>query len=248
MNRLNGIIIGLLLSISILGFAQTGEKNFIDQNYIEVTGKAELNILPDMIYLKIVLYDKNNKDKLTLPEIERKMISKLSEIGIDVNKDLSLLDFVSNLKSYLLKANTVLLTKQYQLIVHDAKILQKIFFEFQELGISNVSIVKLEHSEIERYRKEAKVFAIKAAKEKAEMLAIAINQKIGNAIYIQEADNLNRHTTSNAYAWQGVPSSNLIIRGASSILSSPSNEPLETDIEFETIKVESTFLVRFALE
>ena len=245
MKRLNGLIIGLLLSISIDGFAQTGVKNFIDQNYIEVTGKAELNILPDMIYLKIVLYDKNNKDKLTLPEIERKMISKLLEIGIDVNKDLSLLDFVSNLKSHLLKTNSVVLTKQYQLIVRDAKSLQKVFFEFQELGISDVSIVKLEHSEIERYRKEAKVFAVKAAKEKAEMLVIALNQKIGKAIFVQEqADNL-RNITLNELR---VPSSNLIIRGTSSLPTSPSNVPEETDIEFETIKVESTFLVRFALE
>ena len=246
MNRLNGFIIGVLLSISIVGFAQTGEKNFIDQNYIEVTGKAELEISPDMIYLKIVLSDKNNKDKQTLPEIEQKMISKLSEIGIDVNKDLSLLDFVSNLRAYLLKTS-VILSKQYQLIVHDSKTLQKVFLELQELGISNVSIVKLEHSEIDRYRKEAKVFAVKAAKEKAEMLAIALNQKIGNAIYVQEADNLNRNTMSNTLQGRmaGVASSNLTIRGVSSL---PSNESVETDVEFETIKIESTFLVRFALE
>ena len=149
----------LLLSVSMVGFAQTGEKNFIDQNYIEVTGKAELEISPDMIYLKIVLSDKNNKDKLTLPEIEKKMTDKLSEIGVDVNKDLSLIDFVSNLKAYLFKTD-VILTKQYQLLVHDSKTLQKVFLEFQKLGISNVSIVKLEHSSIEQYRKDVKISAI----------------------------------------------------------------------------------------
>jgi len=243
MNGLKKSIIGLLLSISTVGFAQTGEKNFIDQNYIEVTGKAELEISPDMIYLKIVLGDKNNKDKLTLPEIEKKMIDKLSEIGIDVNKDLSLLDFVSNLKAYFLKTDVVL-TKQYQLIVHNSKTLQNVFIEFQKLGISNVSIVKLEHSEIEQYRKDVKVLAINAAKDKAEMLAIALNQKIGKAIYVQEADNLNRITGSNMMQGRTGASSNIVIRG----YSSANLNDMETDIEFEKIKVESTFLVRFALE
>ena len=243
---MKGLIIGTLLSISIVGFAQTGEKNFIDQNYIEVTGKAELEISPNMIYLKIVLSDKNNKNKETLPEIERKMINKLTGIGIDINKDLSLIDFASNLKAYLLKTN-VILTKQYQLIVRDAKTLEKVFFEFQELGISNASIEKLEHSEIEQFRKEVKQSAVKAAKEKAELLATALNQSIGKAIYIQEADNLNRNTFSNTLQGRvaGVSSSNVMIRGISS--NSPS-EPMETDIEFEKIKIESTFLIRFALE
>ena len=175
------LIIGLFLSISIIGLAQTGEKNFIDQNYIEVTGKAELEISPDIIYVKIVLSDKDNKEKLALPEIERRMINILSEIGIDVNKDLSLIDFASNLKSYWLKSN-VTLKKQYQLTVHDAKTLQEIFFEFQKLGISNVSVEKLDHSKMEQYRKDVKVSAIKAAKEKAELLAIAVESRYWKSV------------------------------------------------------------------
>ena len=233
---MKGLIIGLLLSVSIVGFAQTGEKNFIDQNYIEVTGKAELEVSPDMIYLKIVLSDKNNKDKLSLSEIEKKMISKLSEIGVDVNKDLSVMDFTSNLKAYLLKPDVVSLTKQYQLIAHDSKTLQKIYFLFQELGISTVSILKLDHSKIEQYRKDVKISAIKAAKDKAEMLADALNQKIGKAIYIQEVNNSNF-----------IPY-NLYSNTIQTLSKSQDNSDNDSDIEFVKIKIESSFLVRFALE
>ena len=236
------IIIGLLLSISAVGFAQTGGKNFIDQNYIEVTGKAELEILPDMIYLKIILSDKNNKDRQTLPEVEKKMMNKLSEIGIDISKDLSLADFASNLKSYLLKQDMVILTKQYQLIVRDSKMLQRIFLEFQKLGISNVSIEKSEHSKIEQYRKDVKISAVKDAKEKAELLAATLNQKIGKALYVQETNNLNLNSFSNALQGRASGSS-IRIRGLSSL-----SDSQETDIEFEKIKIESTFLVRFGLE
>lgn len=236
------LIIGLLLSVSVGGFAQPGEKNFIDQNYIEVTGKAELDISPDMIYLTITLSDKNNKGKLTLSEIEKKMIDKLTALGIDTNKDLSLADFASSLKAYIMKTNAVILTKQYQLIVHDSKTLQRVFFEFQELGISDVSIEKTEHSKIEQYRKEVKVSAIKAAKEKAELLTAALNQKTGKALFIQEANSMVPYLTSNILGGTpGIAGSNLKIRGVSNSLT-------ETDIEFEKIKVESAILVRFALE
>lgn len=46
------------------GMAQTGEKNFIDQNYVEVTGTAELEIVPDEIYLRIVISEKDKGKKV----------------------------------------------------------------------------------------------------------------------------------------------------------------------------------------
>lgn len=236
------LIIGLFLSITTMGFAQNGEKNFIDQNYIEVTGKAEMEIIPDMIYLKIILSDKDNKDKLALPEIEQRMTNKLSEIGIDIKKDLSLQDFTSNIKSYWLKSN-ISLTKQYQLIVHDTKTLQKVFFAFQNLGISNVSIINEEHSKIEQYRKEVKINAIKAAKEKADMLAVAINQNIGKALYIQEADNLTPLLTANNIKGK-LSGINVKIGN----FSSDSGNDSDSDIEFEKIKIVSSILVRFELK
>ena len=80
------LILGLFLIASLTVFSQNGEKNFIDQNYIEVTGKAEMDIIPDLIYLNIILSDKDNKNKQSLDEIDKSMISKFTEIGIDINK------------------------------------------------------------------------------------------------------------------------------------------------------------------
>jgi uncharacterized protein YggE len=237
------LIIGFLLTISIIGFAQNGDKNFIDQNYIEVTGKAEMEVVPDMIYLKIILSDKDNKNKQSLDEIDKTMISKLKEIGVEVSKDLSIKDFTSNFKSYWISKTDILLTKQYQLIIHDTKTLQKVYFEFQKLGISNVSIDKLDHSKIEQFRKEVKINAIKAAKDKAESLAIAVNQTIGKALFIQEADFSNPSLTANPL--QGMVSGlNVNLRGASNYSNDTSNQ----DIEFEKINLGYSILVRFELK
>lgn len=231
-------IIGLLLAFSLTGFSQAGEKNFIDQNYIEVTGKAEMEIVPDMIYLKVILSDKDNKNKQSLDETEKSMISKLTDIGVDITKDLSVKDFVSNFKYYWISKTDIILTKEYQLIVHDTKVLQKVYFEFQKLGISNVTIDKLDHSKIEQFRKEVKMNAIKAAKGKAESLTAAINQTIGKAIYIQEIDY--------PIPYQEMAKNvNVQVRGISSDLSSNSLAP---DIEFEKINLQYSILVRFELK
>jgi len=238
------LIIGLLLTISLTGFTQTGDKNFIDQNYIEVTGKAEMEIVPDMIYLKIILSDKDNKNKQSLDEIDKSMFNKLTEIGVDVSKDLSIKDFVSNFKSYWISKTDIVLTKQYQLIVHDTKTLQKVYFEFQKLGISNVSIDKLDHSKIEQFRKEVKINAIKAAKDKAESLTAAINQTIGKALFIQEADYLNPYLLSNSLQGRAA-GVNVRIRGTSSNYSNDSSAP---EIEFEKINLEYTIIARFEIK
>lgn len=95
------IVLSLLLG-SFVTMAQSGEKNFIDQNYIEVSGTAEMEIVPDQIYLKIVISEKD-KGKKTVEQQEKAMIAILQKLGIDVRKDLLMKDMSSNFKSYFLK-------------------------------------------------------------------------------------------------------------------------------------------------
>lgn len=231
----------LFLKASVLVFSQNGEKNFIDQNYIEVTGKAEMNIAPDLIYLNIVLSDKDNKNKQSLEEIEKSMMSALKGIGIDISKDLSVKDLASNFKSYWIGKTDVILTKEYELIIHDTRTLQKVYFEFQKIGISNVTIDKLDHTKLEQFRKEVKINAVKAAKEKATYLASSLNQTIGKAIYILEIDDPYLYRAL-AEKVSGV---NVRVRGATSATSGDSALP---DMEFEKINLQFSILARFELK
>lgn len=232
------IFLGLLI-IPFLTNGQTGEKNFIDQNYIEVTGKAEMEISPDLIYIKILINEKDNKNKTPLADRENTMLSKLKEIGIDINKDLLIKDISSNFKYYWLTKSEILLSKEYQLLVRDGKTASKVFIELENIGISTVSIDRLDNSNIQKYRKEVKIDAVKAAKEKAESLANAIGQDIGRAIYIQELERA-APTVSNR----------ILIRGASSLSNSSlygSRAP-EPDIDFEKIILEYSIICRFELK
>ncbi len=236
------LILSFFLIVSLAAFSQTSEKNFIDQNYIEVVGKAKMDVSPDQIYLKIVLSEKDNKSKQGLESIENSMKAKLKEIGVDINKDLYVKDFVSNFKNYFLSKSEVILTKNYQLVVHDTKTLQKVFVEFQKLDISNVTIVKVDNSKMDQYRKEVKANAIKAAKAKAESLTGSINQSIGRAIFIQEFDTDNYELGD---MMQG-KMAGLSIRGAG--IANYSSEAPDTEAEFEKINLTSSILVRFELK
>ena len=224
---------------TLTSFSQTGEKNFIDQHYIEVTGKAELEIVPNEIYLKIIVDEKDFKGKQNLQEIERSMTEKLSGIGIDISKQLSIKDMASNFQKYWLKGSEINSVKEYQLVVGNAKRAGQVIQALESQGVSNISIERIEHSEIQKYKAEVKINAIKAAREKAVSLTNAIGQNIGKAIYIRELANP-------PYAFQGKVAglANIVVRGygASDKLKDP-----EPDIDFEKIKLEYSILVRFEI-
>ena len=219
--------IAILFSVS--AFAQMGEKNFIDKNYIEVTGKAEMEFTPDKIYIQVLLNEKDSKNKNAIPEQERQMLQKLQSLGIDTKKDVMIKDLASNLKTGFLSKD-VLLSKQYQIIVHDGKTAGHVFLALEEIGISNASIEKLESSKIEEYRQEVKIKAIKAAKEKAQLLTNAIDQKVGKALYIQEQQIFERP----------MPYANVMMKQADASAEA-------ADLNFENLKVEATVMVRFEI-
>ncbi len=222
-----------LLTLTISG--QTSIKNFIDQNYIEVVGKSEMEITPDLVYIKVNINEKDTKNKVSITELEKSMISTLEKVGIDLSKDLLIKDISSNFKYYLLIKNEILLSKEYQILVHDGKTAGQVFLELEKIGISNVSIDRLDHTKIEQFRKESKINAITAAKDKAGYLSEAVGQSCGRAIYIQELDNVANISRS---------SNTISIRGASAIYGS--NAPV--NIDFEKIKIEYSVLCRFELK
>lgn len=141
---------------------------------------------------------------------------------------------------YWLSTDDIFLTKQYQLIVHDAKTLQSVFTELQKLGISQISIKKVDHSNIEQYRRDVKTNAVKAAKEKAGELATALNQAIGRALFIQEVDFFSPYIASNSIQNN--------IRGSMENMSQDLVDANGPYIEFEKIILQYTILVRFELK
>lgn len=177
-----------LLITAALSFAQNGEKNFIDQPYIRVTGTAEMNVEPDMIYLMIRLCETDTKGKISLESLEKRMMQRLTKLGINLQTDLKVDDLSSRYSNYFLREKEALQTRSYQLLLHTADMAGQVMAGLDDEGISNIAVIKTDHSLMAQKRFEVRMMAMQAAKAKAEGMAKAIGQSIGKAISIQEQD------------------------------------------------------------
>ena len=227
----------ILLIISTKSFSQT--KSFIDLPYIETSAKVDTLVIPDRIYLNISITEKDTKGKISVEELESKMNEKFKSLGINVETQLSLNDLSSNYKKYFFKQQDILKSKNYTLVLYDAKISGKVLIALEEMEISNVVLEKTEYSKAEKMLLTLKTKAIEKAKNQAIAMTKPLNQKVGNAIFISDF---------NSEVLRGLAgsASGIRIRGANSI--SAKKEYVPADIEFEKIKIETELNVKFKLE
>jgi uncharacterized protein YggE len=230
------IFLAFALLIAQSSFAQSGTKNFIDQNYIELNGNAKMEIVPDEIYLNIDLREKDTKNKESIAQLETKMFKALKKIGLDLEKQVKVLDFTSDFQTYWLKKKDVMKSKSFQVLVHNTKSLSNLFAALEKVDISNIQIVRVSHSKMEAFKKEVKIKAIKNAKSNAEALTEAIGQEVGRAIYIGQGY-LNQYEARPM-------DKNIRIRGMASM----DMAKAAPQLEFKKIKLEHKIMVRFELK
>lgn len=225
----------MLLAVMMLPGLVFSQKNFLDQNYIEVTGKAIVKVVPDRIYMRIQLSEKQ-KNRSEFEAKEKQMLSSLkTNVGIDQG-EIVIKDLASNFRGKMIGDDNIVLSKEYLVLVHDGKTANKVISEMQKLEISNIKIDRLDHSKLSDFKKESSVKAITAAKLKAESLTHSIGQSIGRAIYIEEFQFGDPNLNANNLAQQ-----NYAYKEGSS-------DWFMSDLEFNEISVECTILVRFELK
>lgn len=235
--KMKNIITFLIALISVQGFAQ--EKNFIDKPYIEVQGNADTLVTPNRIYIDVLLSEKDLKGKKNLEDLEIEMIEKLKSIGVNVDKNVTVQDMMSNYKKFLLKQTDIHKSKFYSVLVYDAKTTSKVLLGLEEIGISNVKIIKLEHSDEDKIQLLMNSKASQNAKNNALSLVKPFGQNIGKSIYIGKSLNIRSNLSGNV---QGI-----MIRGNSSGNYQKSSD-YDVAIEFEKISISSDIMVRFILE
>jgi uncharacterized protein YggE len=227
------LAVSLFLTVS----AQAQTKNFVDQPYIEVGGNADTSVIPNEIFIRIVLSEKDSRDRISIEELEQRMIITVKGLGINTDQDLSTSDMASNFKYYLLKSKDVIKSKIYILKVGDAGTASQVFVKLEEIDISNTSIERVEHSDMQQLRNLMRSKAILDAKQRAVALTLPLNQAVGSAIYISDSENISQQLQGRVLGVQ--------IRGAASIQNDFKQLP---KVEFEKIKVQSNISVKFILK
>ncbi len=185
--------LSLVLLMCVLQFAIAQQQPSCNPfpKTITVSGTSEIEIVPDEIYVQVDLreYKKRGEEKVELEKIKDDFLSYCKLTGLP--------DSVISIASYegLSNANwwrkrkkdpELFATISYQIKFSSSKYMDDLISRLDDEATVNFRIVKIWHSKMPEYRKQLKIAAIKAAKEKASYLTEAINEKIGQAITIEE--------------------------------------------------------------
>lgn len=229
------VILGMFIILTV----NAQQKNFIDFPYLEVAGEADTLITPDQIFLSISLSEKDVRNKMTLEELEDRMMTTLKNLGVDLEKKLTVSDLMSNYKNALLKKTDIQKFKQFELEVNTADQATKVLIGLEELGISNVNVARADHSEMKKIENEVRIKAVTDAKNRADALTRPLHQQVGPAIHISE---IAPAFNSSAFSLDEV-----VVTGYSGRARGLTSVKKEEEVSFRKIKVAKTVNVKFAL-
>ena len=227
MKRMMIVVAALLMASP--RFAQ--QKTFLDQPYIEVTGRAEMEVAPDEIYVRITINEQDSKGKTTVLQQEKDMVRRLKDLGIDVDKKL----VVQDMMNAQLKKD-VATSKSYMLEVNSATQLAHVFQALQTIGISDAAVERTDVSNMDELRQQVRGASAKAARQNAEILAAALGQKVGKAIFVQDNSYYSR------------PYSNVVLTRTMKVADAGVAATAAPTLEFQKITIDHSVLVRFMLE
>ncbi len=192
MNRKLSCIIAAFLCLNSI-YAQVPE-TAIRQKTINVSGIAEMEIVPDEIYVQVELseYDKKGGGKAAIEDLKSEFLKSALSTGI-LETDISVQSYSgSDGNNYWLyrknkKRNPDMKASiTYQVKLASTKKMDELVQKMNDEATQNFFIERVSHSKIEELKKQLKIQAIKAAKEKAIYLTEAINEKVGEALTINE--------------------------------------------------------------
>jgi uncharacterized protein len=189
MKKLFPIMLLSALLISMQSFSQENIKN----RSINVNGVAEMEVVPDEIYVQIELreYDKKGGAKVDIENIKSDFLKAALNVGIP-ETDISVQSYQgwdgnywwykkNKKKNPDMKASIT-----YQVKLATTKKMDELVQKLDDEATQNFSIARVSHSKLQEFKKQLKIQAVKAAKEKAAYLSEAIGEKVGEAISINE--------------------------------------------------------------
>lgn len=225
MKRLLITLVALTFALPV--FAQE------EENYIQVNGTSEMEIVPNQFYLSITLDEGDTKGKQAIELQRKQMIAVLKALGIDTEKQLTMADMSS---SYF-KRGTSLSIAKYQLLLSTTEQVVSVYDKLSEIGISDIDISRVSHTDMEQFKSKCRQDAMKNAKAIATELATAVGQTIGSCIYIYDS---NRGITPSYYN-DGI----MLMRSVAKISAEMAEEP--TPVEFKKITINYSVTAKFRL-
>jgi uncharacterized protein YggE len=170
-----------LLLIALIPLISFGQ--IINEKTVTVIGISEMDIEPDLITLSMTVKDtENTKKESDIVTMENKIGEFLISIGIDKS------NFTVN--RYIAREQTgskFRQDKSYNLIIPVPALLDTVVAKCIEVGLDNLFISKIDHSQIEKLRNELLAKALNSAKIKAGIIAGEMGISLGKVSQVNES-------------------------------------------------------------
>ena len=183
-----------------------------EERTIQVTGSADMSVIPDQIefLIKIEEYfeeqyqpyktSRDYKTKVQLSVIEEDLMTQLKDIGVGSDKIK-----VQNIGGYWrYRTKRVTLSKHFSILMDNVSMIDSLLNKINVRGMDYMRIGELKHEDLQEYRKEVKIEALQAARAKAEYLLSSMGKDLGEIVSIKE---LNSGNNWSSYWWGGSNSS-----------------------------------------
>src|SRR5215204_2688718 len=234
----------ITLSMILIGFSSFSqtEKNPYPKT-ITVTGSAEIEIIPDEIYVQVDLkeYDKKGQGKISIDKIKQDFLNNVKSLGIP-DSLISIAGYDGfNGNPWWRKKNKkeeLYASITYQVKLRTAAQLDQLVDKLDDNATQNFYISRTTHSRLEEIRKNLKIQAVRVAKEKADYLAEAVNAKIGVPVTINEPGEYYQ-------PYYGDMASNRMMKAEVAQTSAPADQP---QADFKKMKMRYDVNVVFELK
>jgi len=219
------VLIGMTTNLSA--------QSHLEIPYIEVTGTAKLEVVPDEFYVNITLRERyDGRDKITIDKQEEDLRRAFIAIGIP-DTQFYLADVDADYMKVRWNTKDVITQKNYTLKVTTPTLLSKAFQAMDEKEIKDAYLSRVDHSQMDSLRREVRMEAVRAAKDKATYLLAAIDTDLGAPLIVREQE-----------MYYGNRNMEMYNVGMDDM--DKASEPLP-ELQFQKIQLEQSVFVRFAI-
>jgi uncharacterized protein YggE len=221
---------------------------FVNNPYpktISVSGSASMEVVPDEIYVNVELseYQKKGDPKKDIETIKAQFLESCRAVGIP-DSLVSIVSYSGNSNYYMIrkkkKNNDLLANITYQVKFKSSKLMDDLVEKLDDNATQNFQIVSIDHSRMTEFRRQLKIKAVQAAKEKGIYLTESIGEKLGEAITINEPAEWQNPAFENNYA--------SLLSQSNSVYTDSSRVPAPSEIDFKKLKLRYEVTIVFALK
>ncbi len=190
MYRTHGVVV--IVALIFLGLASGMPCQAADQSLITVTGEAEVRVNADEVIISLGVETSDKKienAKKKNDQIVKRLIASIKKDGVPANYITTNFMhiqprykygyFQQGFIGYFVRKTVVVTLKEISRF-------EKVLSDSIEAGANYVHGIQFRTTELRKHRDRARQLALEAAREKAQDMASALNQKVGKPYSIKE--------------------------------------------------------------